>query len=64
MANARSVLLRLLRIALLIILFLMALSLVVAIGRPETGPFEKVVLIAAVVGLLGLAMPVHRIGER
>jgi hypothetical protein len=64
MGYPRSALLRLLRIALLAVLFLLLLSLVVAVGRPETGPFEKVVLVAAGIGLLGLAMPVHRIGQR
>jgi hypothetical protein len=64
MVNARSTLPRLLRIALLGVLFVLLLSLVVAVGRPETGPFEKIVLVAAGVGLVGLAIPVHRIGQR
>lgn len=53
-----------LRLALLIVLCFLVLSLVMAIGRPETGFLEKVVLGAAVVGLLSLTAPVHRIGRR
>jgi hypothetical protein len=53
-----------LRIALLIFLFFLVVPLVMAIGRPETGPFEKLALSAAAIGLLSLALPVHRIGRR
>lgn len=37
-----------LRLALLIVLFFLVLALVIAIGRPESGLFEKLVLGAAV----------------
>lgn len=56
--------LRLVRTAILVVLAFLVLSLVVAIARPETGVFEKVVLVAAVVGLIALAAPVRRIGAR
>jgi hypothetical protein len=59
-----GVLLRLVRFALLLVLVVLTLSLVIAIGRPETGPFEKVVLVAASIGLLALGAPVRRIGSR
>jgi hypothetical protein len=54
---------RLIRVALLVILFFLLLSSVVAIARPETGPLEKGVLAVGFVGLLMLAVPVHRIGR-
>ena len=65
MVNARSAALpRLLRLVVLGVLFLLLLSLVMAVGRPETGPLEKIVLVAAGVGLVGLAIPAHCIGQR
>ncbi len=54
--------LRLLRIGILLVMFLMAMSLLLAIGAAETGPFEKVVLGGVLVVLLALARPVHRLG--
>lgn len=54
--------LRLIRIVILTAVTFLVLSLVIGIARPETGPMEKVVLVAAVIGLLGLAVPVQRIG--
>ena len=44
-----------LRIALLTVLLFLFVPLVMAIGRPETGFFEMVVLSAAAMGLLSLA---------
>jgi hypothetical protein len=46
-----------------LVLTVMTLSLVIAVGRPETGPLEKFVLVAASVGLIGLAIPVGRIAR-
>lgn len=54
--------LRLMRLALLAVLLFWILGLVIATGRPETGFFEDVVLLALVAGLFGLAVPVRRIG--
>jgi hypothetical protein len=56
--------LRLVRIALLVALFFLVLGLVVAVGSPGTGPIEKTILAAGIVGLLGATIPVHRIGVR
>lgn len=50
-----------LRVALLVVLFL--LSTVVAAGGPTTGTLEKAVLVVVFIGLLGLVVPVHRIGH-
>lgn len=52
-----------LRIGLLVVLFLFVLAVVTAIGRPDTGAFETVVLGVAALGLLSLALPVHRVGR-
>jgi len=56
--------LRLVRMALLIVLFFLVLGLIVAVGSPETGPIEKPVLMVGIVGLLAASIPVHRIGAR
>lgn len=56
-------LLRLIRVGLLVILFILLLSTVIAFGGPGTGPLEKSVLVAVFLGLLGLAVSVHRIGR-
>jgi hypothetical protein len=56
--------LRLLRLALLVVLFFWILGLVIAVGRPETGWFEDAVLLALVAGLFAIAVPVRRIGTR
>lgn len=58
-----SWLLRLIRIALLVVLFFFLLSTVVAFGGPGTGPWEKGVLAVVFLGLVGLAASVHRIGQ-
>ena len=55
--------LTLVRLGLLLVLTVMTLSLVIAVGRPETGPFEKFVLVAAAAGLIGLAIPIGRIAR-
>jgi uncharacterized membrane protein len=59
-----SVLLKLVRIAILVVLSCLVLSLVIAVARPETGILEKVVLVAAVVGLIAAASPARRIGAK
>jgi hypothetical protein len=56
--------LRLLRLALLVILFFCILGLVISIGRPETGSFEDALLLAAVAALFAVAVPIRRIGTR
>ena len=48
---------------LLLVLTMMTLSLLIAVGRPETGPFERFVLVAAAAGMIGLAIPVGRIAR-
>ena len=53
---------RLLRLVLQVVLFLILLSLVVAVGSAETGILEKVVLIAAGAVFVWLAPGVRRIG--
>jgi hypothetical protein len=55
---------RLVRIAIFVLLTFLVLSLVVAVARPETGILEKVVLVAAVVGLIAAASPARRIGAK
>jgi len=54
--------LRLLRLALQLVLFLLVLSLVVAVASPESGAVEKAALIAAGAALVWLASRVSRIG--
>ncbi len=53
--------LRVLRLGLLVMMTFMTLSLIVALARPETGPIEKGLLGAAVIGLLLAARPVQRL---
>ena len=48
-------LVRLTRVLLLLVLVGLALSFVIAIARPETGPVEKLVLAALVAGSVWLA---------
>ena len=57
-----NTMLRLVRLALLLVLVIWILGFIVAAGRPETGPIEDAVLIAAIGGLVALAVPVRRIG--
>lgn len=54
--------LRLIRLAILFVMFFFATGLLIAIGRPETGPMEKAVLGVGLITLIALARPVHRIG--
>ena len=54
---------RLLRFAILVVMFFITVSLIIAVAMPETGAAEKVVLGVAVVGLLFAALPVQRIGS-
>jgi hypothetical protein len=51
--------LRLLRIAVLLIMSLVVVSLIVAIATPETGPAEKAILGLAAIGLVVAAGPVR-----
>ena len=55
--------LRLIRFT-LFVLGLLILSLVMAVGSVTTGPLEKIVLLAAIVGMYGLVMPAWRIGTK
>ncbi|CAN5699279.1 MAG: hypothetical protein H0X61_12695 [Acidimicrobiia bacterium] len=54
--------LRLLRIAILVVMTFVVLSFVAAVWRPETGPIEKTVLVVMTFGLFLLAVPVRKIG--
>lgn len=54
--------LRVVRFALLVVLFFLVLGMVVAAARPETGPVEKPFLGIMALGLLVASIPVHRIG--
>jgi hypothetical protein len=56
--------LRVVRFALLLVLFFLVLGLVVAAGSSETGPIEKPILVVMAVGLLAASIPIHRIGAR
>jgi len=58
------IVLRLLRVALLIVLFFLVLGFIVAVASPDTGPAEKTILVAGVIALLAASIPVHRIGAR
>lgn len=53
---------RLIRLAILIVLTFVAVSFVIAIGRPETGLVEKIVLGAVVAGTFGVAARLRRLG--
>jgi hypothetical protein len=63
-ASYDATVLRVVRFALLLVLFFMVLGLVVAAGSPETGPIEKPILAVMAVGLLAASIPVRRIGAR
>ena len=54
---------RLIRFALRLVLFFLAIAAVVAIGTTGTGPIEKVVLGLGLVGLVVLAAQVGRLGR-
>ena len=56
--------LRVVRFALLVVLFFLVVGLVIAAGSSETGPLEKPILAVMAVGLLAASIPVHRIGTR
>jgi hypothetical protein len=56
--------LRLVRLALLLVLTFLVLGMIVAVAAPETGPAEKAVLAVMVAGLFVLAVPVRRIGSQ
>lgn len=55
--------LRLLRIAILLVMTFIVLSLIIAVASPETGPAEKMILGVAVVGVVVSARPVQRLGS-
>jgi hypothetical protein len=54
---------RLLRIALMVVLVFLTLGVVIAIGSPETGPLEKIVLGGLIVALVLAAARVQRLGR-
>ena len=54
--------LRILRVALLAVLALSTLSIVIAVGRPETGPAEKLLLLVGAVAVVAAGAPVRRLG--
>jgi hypothetical protein len=54
--------LRLLRIALQVVLFFLLLSIVLAVATPQTGVAEKLLLVAAGIGLIRIAGRVRRVG--
>lgn len=56
--------LRLLRLAILLVMTSTVVACVIAIARPETGTVEKVALAAVVVSLFIAAGRVRRIGAR
>jgi hypothetical protein len=56
--------LRVVRSALLLVLFFLVLGSIIAAASPETGPFEKPFLALMAIGLLAASIPVHRIGSR
>jgi hypothetical protein len=51
-----------LRLGLLVVLTLLALSMVTAIGRPETGPTEKLLLVLGTAAVVAAGAPIRRIG--
>jgi hypothetical protein len=55
--------LRLVRVALLVVMTFLALGFVIGVGAPETGPVEKVAFGLMIVGVVLLATPVRRIGS-
>lgn len=63
MSTIAARLLRLVRVALLVVIFFFLLSTVVAFGGAGSGPWEKGVLVVVFLGLLALAVPVHRVGR-
>ena len=56
-------LLRIVRTVLLVVMTFLTIALVVALGRPETGPIEKAVLAVFVIGVIVASAPVRRIGS-
>jgi hypothetical protein len=55
--------LKVLRIVLQAVLFFFLLGAVIAIGSPETGLVEKVVLALLIAGLVWIAVQVRHIGD-
>ena len=56
-------LLRVVRTVLLVVMTFLTIGLVVALGRPETGPIEKAVLAVFAIGVIVASAPVRRIGS-
>ena len=56
-------LLRIVRMVLFVVMTFFTIGLVVALGRPETGPIEKAVLAVVVLGVIVASAPVRRIGS-
>ena len=54
--------LRLLRLAVLVVLSFLTIGLAIGLSRPETGPVEDIGLVVGVVALLALGVPARRIG--
>ena len=55
--------LRLVRIALLVVMTFLTLGFVIGLAAPETGPVEKIALGLMVAGMALLAVPARRIGS-
>lgn len=64
MASLPSWASRLVKFALLALIFYSLLTLVMLIGSGGTGPWEKAVLGVIAVAVYALAVPVHRIGNK
>jgi hypothetical protein len=56
--------LRVVRFAILVVLFFLVVGLVVAAAGPETGAIEKPILAVMAVLVLAASIPVRRIGAR
>jgi hypothetical protein len=57
-------LIHLMRILLILVLALLTLAFVIAVGRAETGPAEKLALLALIAGCIFLAAQVPKIATR
>lgn len=59
-----GILVRLAKVLLILVLVVLTVSLVIGLVRPETGPAEKVVLLALLVGCVVLAAKVSNLADR
>ncbi|MFA9446615.1 hypothetical protein [Egicoccus sp. AB-alg6-2] len=64
MAQSRMWMWRFLKLSLLVAIFYVLMSLVIAIGSAATGHLEKAVLTGLAAGVCALAVRVHRIGSK